>query len=587
MTGVAALALCAGISSCSKGDELYDQSVIDGQKVESINEQYAAAFEKAFGKVGPNVDWGFGSRASTRASNGDTYPETSTGINANANEWADPNAEFGGWVVPDPLTDGQKKRVIAYFQANPNLTFSDPHLRHFFVQQVYKGGTAQAGASNENIVAANNTTYDSSHMDLLTVGNNNQHINNYNSGNCSTNSQVLDNGGNVNSGPYHSDQIMLMVNIGDTSCFGYHESGSSTHHNNKAALVAASVIDDWAAQNGNPGEAVDDKWHRSFLGFDLALKEGAEAQSNVAVKYNDGPESYSYALVNGNVVSVNGNDNIVFNNKNIYYLDTNTNMYVAADKKTISDGEIQAEYRVNGQYMGKYINVDNLMALLNDGWLPVKDKNLREWVKVGKSDGYFSDWIVTLTKAERQETSTPPTPPATTTYRVIAEDLSAGGEESDFDFNDVIFDVEPNAAGNAADIVLVAAGGTYRLEVAGVEVHGAFGCSADEKGLYPMINTGDGPQKSTVKIKTISGNFSTDEAIRQSIKNISIIVWKPRGKDTKDVVACTIDATTGAPAGKILVDKNFGIVPEHHSIANEHSHFRTYVRGSFDGDTWW
>ena len=51
-------------SSCSHDDFYYSED-----KVEQIaNEKYAAAFEKAFGKVGPNVDWGFSSNsANTRA----------------------------------------------------------------------------------------------------------------------------------------------------------------------------------------------------------------------------------------------------------------------------------------------------------------------------------------------------------------------------------------------------------------------------------------------------------------------------------------------------------------------------------------
>ena len=55
-------------SSCSHEEAFYNE-----EKVEtSVNDKYAAAFEKAFGKVGPNVDWGFGrqhvySRGLTRA----------------------------------------------------------------------------------------------------------------------------------------------------------------------------------------------------------------------------------------------------------------------------------------------------------------------------------------------------------------------------------------------------------------------------------------------------------------------------------------------------------------------------------------
>ena len=52
------------LSSCSHDDYYYSE-----EKAElSVNEKYAVAFEKAFGKVGPNVDWGFSSkRANVRA----------------------------------------------------------------------------------------------------------------------------------------------------------------------------------------------------------------------------------------------------------------------------------------------------------------------------------------------------------------------------------------------------------------------------------------------------------------------------------------------------------------------------------------
>ena len=82
---VAALAFAATLTSCSKAGDLYDEGKVEQQKEATVNEKYAAAFEKAFGKVGPNVDWGFSSkkanaRALTRAglsyadSKGNTQP---------------------------------------------------------------------------------------------------------------------------------------------------------------------------------------------------------------------------------------------------------------------------------------------------------------------------------------------------------------------------------------------------------------------------------------------------------------------------------------------------------------------------------
>ena len=52
------------LSSCSHDEFYYSEEKAE----QSVNDKYAAAFEKAFGKVGPNVDWGFSSKnAGTRA----------------------------------------------------------------------------------------------------------------------------------------------------------------------------------------------------------------------------------------------------------------------------------------------------------------------------------------------------------------------------------------------------------------------------------------------------------------------------------------------------------------------------------------
>ncbi len=62
MSGVAAIAFLAVVTSCSKSTDLYDQDAQNLQKELVVNKNYAAAFEKAFGTVGSNVDWGFSSK---------------------------------------------------------------------------------------------------------------------------------------------------------------------------------------------------------------------------------------------------------------------------------------------------------------------------------------------------------------------------------------------------------------------------------------------------------------------------------------------------------------------------------------------
>ena len=546
---------------------------ITALKVQQVYLDYQKAFVAAFGQPAANHKWGFvdySAMARTRVNSGDTYPQTEAYHNMNHNEWADPTKTYGGYKVPDPLTDEQKAVVAAYFQSVPNLTYEDPHLRHFFVQQVYKGGKTTVRNTTEGITAASDAKYDSNNMNLLSVGQANIHINDFNAGDCSE-SSVLNNGQYVG-GASHTDKITLMVNIDDTSCFGYHETGSSTQHNNKAALVSWQTIRDWANANGLNGNCLADDWNRSFLGFDLAIKEGAQAQSDVAAKYNDGPESYNYAKIDGEIVSIDGNASM-----NIYYLDTNTNMYVAADKKNIGDGDIQAEYRVDGQYMGKYLNVDYLMSLINDGWLPVKDKNFREWVKVGKSDGYFSDWIVTLTNAEKS-------PVPEWDLRIIAEDLNdkiiesqGDPDDSDWDFNDVVLDVKFLGNDNVR-IRVTAAGATLPIRINSedaLEVHGLYG-----KPTNIMINTGAAaagyPAQAYENKYPAAATFERNIAGVDASYGANIKIEVLKNANGEDIWF-ELEAKPGQPASKMGVTPDYNYCAERQDIRSLYSGFVAWV----------
>ena len=165
-------------------------------------------------------------------------------------------------------------------------------------------------------------------------------------------------------------------------------------------------------------------------------------------------------------------------------------------------------------------------------------------------------------------------------YRVIAEDLSAA-EAGDFDFNDVVFDVVKAESG-VTTLKLICAGGVLPLRVRGAnqaegtEIHSLFGeTTPNEKGEYKMYNTGLSPKMPEVEF-TVEGTYTTPG----QIKNIIIEVQK-------DGVWMPLNATTGEPACKILVDDTFTPVPERKNIANEYKKFTNYVQGSFVNDFWW
>lgn len=624
----AALTMCIAFTSCSHDVDALSQEELDALQAQKVIKTYEQAFINTFGEPAPDQDWGFGpakAASRTRSNPGSNYPATHKyadgGANANANEWADPNKYYGGWLVPDPLTEGQKLRVKMYFQANPNQSYNDPHYRHFFVQQVYKGATSPGSKSTEVVTAAGGQTYTSSNMNLLTVGQSNMHINDFNDGTCTMNNEVLDNKGNVNDGPYHSDQIMLMVNVDDTSCFGYHETGSSNEepgiqHNDRAGLVSAATIDAWAASNGNPGEKVVDKWNRSFIGFDLAIKEGNQIWSGDIQSFTSGLNmNYDGIYFNDdNIVrkvyvdpdhSVDeqhpgGNwdmkwpddfDNVMkdADGNPLKILDAKMNFY-SGDVITIDDSYLRIDN--NGVLLNmKKVNDE----LISQGYYPVSGSAFKTWVRPKHSyDNYYSDWIVTLTEAQRIPDTDPDPEPSDGDLRIIAEDLTATSA-NDFDFNDIVFDVY---YGNPASIVVQAAGGTLPLRIkvskdadedsmeanadGWREVHDIFGQSTNimintkAEKRYPGRGIALGP----------SSKISLDYAVNSpdDAKNITIEVQKTVNGQLKWF---ELGADPGIPAAKIAVGCDYKWCDERVDIGQRYSNFSYYVKGESKSAKWW
>jgi hypothetical protein len=456
MMGATALVLGASFISCSKDTDLYDPNA----DVQNFVQKYQEAFVKAYGQPAPNQTWGFGDN-------------TTRSENANANEWADPDKAYGGLLVPPPLTDEQIAVVKEYFQTVKNPTYEDPHWTNYFMQQVYKGYTdPRPGYSPEAYLAADGNTYiyASNNMDHLAAINGDfvDHINNFNHGDCSLNGTVLDNGGNANEGPFHSDKIMYMKES-TTASFGYYNSNGSVRRTEYTGLVSYQTIINTLGSKAN---CLNDGWNRSFMGFDFEQMVGPEIQA-VELDYSAG---WSADIPGG--FPIKGYKWYEYNGQQYPLLNSDQNMYCGTPLEC-NDADLQQDGFI-----------DNLLA---QGYLPVDGGANKKWVKVGGcADGYYSDWIVCLTKAEGG-----PTPPEPDEYsiRIMAEDLSAS-EASDFDFNDVVFDVKAEfpqgvTEVNTVHITLWAAGGTLPLKinsvkgVGGVEVHAQLSTG----DVTEMINT--------------------------------------------------------------------------------------------------
>ena len=73
MGGIAAVAICAAFTSCSKNNELFDQNAAQQQKqqaaIEKKNADFTQSFTNRYGTIDSNNDWGFGNigKAKTRS----------------------------------------------------------------------------------------------------------------------------------------------------------------------------------------------------------------------------------------------------------------------------------------------------------------------------------------------------------------------------------------------------------------------------------------------------------------------------------------------------------------------------------------
>ena len=151
--------------------------------------------------------------------------------------------------------------------------------------------------------------------------------------------------------------------------------------------------------------------------------------------------------------------------------------------------------------------------------------------------------------------------------RVIAEDLSVS-DNSDFDFNDVVFDVTFDSPEQGkTTITLQAAGGTLPLYVGGQEVHEKFGVSTKT-----MVNTGTGVSKDPV-------SFELNDTFGHDANNILVQV-------EKEGVLVEITAERGRVASKIAVSPNYEWCTEKQDIEKKYPNFSKYVSNpSFD--IWW
>jgi len=225
MTGIAALTMIAGFTSCSHDE-------IEPLTQEQITRnQYEYNFVKEFGQIGEGQDWGFSKKV--------------TG-NVTRSHWKNKNMYKDMLIVPDAPTTDEINTVTKWFSEKESPDSYNVNWSDFFVWQI---------SSTDN---------GKSHMDQLWCGadkNSMEHVNDFNSGNNPDEAWV---------GP-----ATFMYNSG-TAEFAYQESLTNGTHTVYDHFVC---IPGWVIA---PNDPVVSKYY--YVGFDYEAT-GTDPNQNVKRDY--------------------------------------------------------------------------------------------------------------------------------------------------------------------------------------------------------------------------------------------------------------------------------------------------------------
>ena len=343
------------------------------------------------------------------------------------------------------------------------------------------------------------------------------------------------------------------INLGDNPGTGNFKmnsnSGVVTKNFNGGGNWAKNYSTGWSSFSGGPFYV--------FMGSNSVFKVTGTATMN-ATKADYGfygPESGDFAVLDAKTI-VAGAAN------QGYEITYGGNLYVYAENGHFAQG-------YSGQY--PYIDIKGNAKIFasgfEDGKAPVSI------TETECNPGY---------EGEKKEI---------TVLRIICEDLSAS-QGTDFDFNDVVFDVN---FGDNATLTVYAAGGTLPWWVGtngstyngtgNVEVHELYGqTDVNEDGLLPMINTG----------APAIGRYGFDDQGTRTVNlNISVKTRKEAGElihiwVVKNGVAAKLTAKKGQAAAKIGILPEFGYLSERVAIDTHYNgKFSKFVQGELSWDSWW
>ena len=608
MTGVAAAAICLGLASCSR----FDYTLISEGEQAYVN--YENAFIEKFGEPAPDQTWGFGSadangggvaqgaitRAASRAipfpsdaasekflSNVPDSVEYYGNINygsgyANGISYVDGNISsihiWGGW------NGSQTTGGTLYITGNVDCTSGKYYVAPNTEIYLVSGSTLKLTESQAQDLQNGCKYYIASGATLEV------------NGEIKLNSCEIYNHGTIEATKLSPNGNSLLYNvdtlkISDAITLSNEESKIV----NDGTITAASLWTAGSAKFQNNGDAT------------ISGATTVNSNGNVWVnngKYTTGTFTYeagSSEVVNNCKMKVKGQ--FYFNlgdnaGQNCFRMDAGASceaesylakgphyIYMGAGalfkvNGTATMDAAKADYGIYGPTSGGYavFQAQNIVAgTAEQGYEITYGNNLYVVANTHFAQGYSGTYPFIDFKGGCSEsniftegnmpnysiTSSECNPgfggkPEPEAIRIIAEDLSAS-EGSDFDFNDVVFDVQLNWPSEGKHtITLQAAGGTLPLTIAGVEVHAKFGVSTNK-----MVNTESWTEQRAPVTFVIEGKYANANEIEVRVQ---------KGSDWP-----LLTAPIGKAASKIAVSTDYEWVKELQDITNAYRQFDTYV----------
>ena len=623
------------LSSCSHDEYFYSEEKAE----QTVYSKYAAAFEKAFGKVGPNVDWGFSSKnASTRAkgdytSKGNLQPTITFPTDCAASKFldkvpdgveklpADKDEVNGGTYFIDATTQKAVMRLTGtiYVTGTVDLSGSD----NFEVNagtEIYliKGSTLKLGENSA--LNLKGDIYIAEGATLETAG----HLK-------VNGASKIYNHGTVSAGTFEVNTTSFLYNVGTLTAGNVNaESNASRIVNDATVNCTTTTVNAGAVQNNaewtvtgttyvtsnNSGWVNNGYWMTQNYAYtggsvnvinNCFLEVTNDFDINISsLSSNPSDPSIGFRIdTGGGVLTRNfygGRDKSTNATSGPFKVVMGQNaVFKVTGTATLESGRGEG-FGFFGPSSGGYavLQAKNIVrnpihdgtwgAVTYGGHLYVSaethfaqgDDGYAPHKFIFEHDGfttanniYAAGFNSGKPNINIPQTSCSPGFQGGDPLYRVIAEDLSASEDGDFDFNDVVFDVV-KAEGGRTTLRLICAGGTLPLRVGGVEVHSVFGeTTPNEQGLYQMYNTGAGPTKPEATF-TVAGEYTTPE----QIKNIIIEVLK-------EGTWMALPANRGEAACKILVDNTFIPVRERRNIADENLKFTNYVQGSFADEFWW